>query len=506
MVLKPELASSFIVPGKSWAILFLTGYVWQPIGRPSGSAPSVNAPALTSTAAAAPSDTLHRNSLLERSATNAPSMPVQNQILDRSDILSRGALNSAHLCSRKLILTPSHTSPLRIALFTDSFGEANGVATLSRHMAEFARDRKFPFLLVHGGTHTRLTHDGSLQTLELKRGFAKFRADAGLYCDPLLSRFKALVTDQLRAFRPDVVHITGPGDLGFLGLWTSHVVKVPLVASWHTNLHEYAGRRLDKALNFLPGKWRRQAVFETEKQSLRGLLRFYRTARFVLAPNRPLIDLLHRKTGKPAFFMAHGVDLEAYAPAVQRNPNRPFCIGYVGRMTTEKNVCYFPQLEKELFLAGERNFRFLLVGDGGQRKWLKKNLKDPEMPGVLRGSELAAAYGRMDAFVFPSRTDTFGLVVLEAMASGLPVIIGSTAGANVGIEDGVSGLLEDDFAKSLVRLIHDEPLRAAMGRSARRLAASHSWRSVFEQLYQTYADGLTAIGLGRVAEPVYIGN
>ena len=77
------------------------------------------------------------------------------------------------------------------------------------------------------------------------------------------------------------------------------------------------------------------------------------------------------------------------------------------------------------------------------------------MPGVLRGAELAAAYQRMDCFVFPSLTDTFGLVILEAMASGVPVILSPETGARVGVQDGVSGLLSQDFTASLQRLMHD---------------------------------------------------
>jgi glycosyltransferase involved in cell wall biosynthesis len=203
-----------------------------------------------------------------------------------------------------------------------------------------------------------------------------------------------------------------------------------------------------------------------ERHSLRGLLRFYKTARFTLAPNQTLVDMIHASTRRPSFLMDHGVDLRSFNPAPRpRHAGRPFCIGYVGRLTTEKNVRFFADLEKQLTAAGQQNFKFLIVGDGGQQKWLERNLRNAELPGVLRGTQLAAAYNQMDAFVFPSRTDTFGLVILEAMASGVPVILAPETGRRIGIQDGVSGFLSEDFAAS--------------------------WDHVFEGLYETYAKGLS---------------
>ncbi len=124
--------------------------------------------------------------------------------------------------------------------------------------------------------------------------------------------------------------------------------------------------------------------------------------------------------------MLHSVDLAQYKPlptGAKNGDGRPLCIGYVGRLTTEKSVQVFPDLEQELVAAGEKNFKFLIVGEGGQKDWVAKHMKRAEMPGVLRGAELAAAYKLMDVFVFPLRTDTFGLAILEAMASGVPAIV-----------------------------------------------------------------------------------
>ena len=384
----------------------------------------------------------------------------------------------------------SFSSPPRVALFPDTFDEANGVATLCRQLSAFACGRRLPFLVVRGARQTSFTQDGSLERLDLQRGIAAFPVDKGLYCDPLLTRHKEVVLDRLRKFKPDLVHITGPGDIGFLGLWVAHIFRIPLVASWHTNLHEYLSRRLSRLTNLLPRELSAAASAALEKQCLRGLLRFYRTARFVLAPNQTLVQLLHNRTGKPAFLMPHGVDLTRFSPRKDRKSNQPFCIGYVGRLTAEKNVRFFHELETRLRAAGETDYKFLIVGDGGQQKWLRTHLRNAELPGVLTGEALVAAYRCMDAFVFPSRTDTFGLVLLEALACGIPVIASQETAGRVGIENAVSGFLSDDFAVSLRTLMHDPALLFEMGRAARHLANRNSWDVVFEQLYRTYEAGL----------------
>jgi glycosyltransferase involved in cell wall biosynthesis len=386
-------------------------------------------------------------------------------------------------------------SPPRIALFADTFYEPNGVGTLTRELADFAKARNFPFLVVRGSSRTCLVRDGSLEMLELERGPASFPVDKSLYFDPLMMRHRHFVVEQLNAFRPDLIHITGPGDLGFLGVWAAHNLRLPSVASWHTNLHEYLSRRLYRVLNLMPQGLRTEVSQAVERHTLRGLLRFYRTARFVLAPNQTYVDLLHTRNGKPAFLMPHGVDLRSYHPRMPvasngKNGQHPFCIGYVGRLTTEKNVRIFPELERSLLSSGERNFQFLIVGAGGQQKWLEKHLQNALMPGVLRGADLAAAYSKMDVFVFPSRTDTFGLVILEAMASGVPVVLAPEVGQRVGIRNGVSGVLTEDFASGVQSLMHDPSLRESMGCEARHFAGNHSWNVVFEQLYDTYNEGL----------------
>ncbi len=193
-----------------------------------------------------------------------------------------------------------------------------------------------------------MTYQQSLTTIELKRSLAAIPLDYDLRCDLLLSRYKNCVTDQLRLFRADLVHITGPGDFGVLGFWAAHSLGIPLVASWHANLHEYAGRRLDKLFSNVPPVWRKRVAQAGEDLSLRALMRSYRLPRFLMAPNESMIHLLQQLTGRPTFFMPHGVDTEVYSPTRRGPPTGAFCIGYVGRLTPEKNVRLFAELERSL--------------------------------------------------------------------------------------------------------------------------------------------------------------
>ncbi len=389
-------------------------------------------------------------------------------------------------------------SPLRVALFTDSFDEANGVATFCQQFAAFARQREIPFLCVRNGNQTRASCDGSVTTLELKRSLAAFPVDYELRCDPLLSRYKNRVTAQLRQFRADLVHITGPGDFGILGFWAAHSLGIPLAASWHTNLHEYAGRRLDKLFSRLPTPWGKRMVRKGEDLSLDALMRFYRLPRFVLAPNDAMIQLLRDHTRRPVYFLPHGVDTDLYSPTRRTRQSNSFSIGYVGRLTPEKSVRQFVELEQRLLAAGQRDFRLVLIGEGSEKEWLKSHLQSAELPGILRGEVLAEAFANMDVFVFPSRTDTFGLVLLEAMASGVPVMVSPEAGVRVDVQHGGTGFVAHDIGsltESVLRLMESEALRREMGSAARRFACSKDWSAVFEQVYRTFETGLEESGM-----------
>ena len=111
-----------------------------------------------------------------------------------------------------------------------------------------------------------------------------------------------------------MVHITGPSDIGQLGAYVAHRLDLPLVASWHTNLHDFAACRVEKQLGFLPRAGGRHVADWIRRRSLWAVLQFYRMPSVLLAPNLELVEFLHRETGKPTFLMRRGVDTTLFSP------------------------------------------------------------------------------------------------------------------------------------------------------------------------------------------------
>ena len=385
--------------------------------------------------------------------------------------------------------------PPRVAFFADCHYEVNGVSLTCRKLEEFAHRRGLPFLAMHGGPSTRVEKEGAFVRAEYRRSALAFPIDVDMRFDPLLLRRKDWALGVLREFQPDLVHITGPGDCGILGAILAHQLQIPLAASWHTNVHEFAARRLDKTLGFLPGGWRRGLVDAAERAVLRATLRFYRIPRMVLAPNPELAALIAHATGKPAPLLRRGVDCDLFSPERRRRTGEDFVIGYAGRLKAEKGVRLLAAIERRLLAAGERDFRFLIVGEGSERSWLARRMERAEFTGVLHGEDLARAYAGMDAFVFPSEADTYGNVVQEALASGVPAIVTPAGGPKFVVRHGVTGFVArdpDGFVEGLRLLMRHSSLREAMSHAARQDALKASWDQVFETLYEDYRRVLDA--------------
>jgi len=379
----------------------------------------------------------------------------------------------------------------RVAYFPDSFHEVNGVAHTSRHFEAFARRRNLPFLCVRAGDRTQaILEDGNIWTLELPRGFLSFALEKDLRFDPAFLRHIPLIGEVLERFKPDLIHITGPSEVGMLGAWLAHHLGLPLAASWHTNIHEYAARRSDWFLRLLPKRHSDATEQKIEDLAMAAAAKFYSVAQMLFAPNQELCTLLEQTTGRTCQLMPRGVDAEIFRPDKRmRDPNdRDHVLGFVGRLSIEKNVALLAEVQEELEAMGHRSFRFLIVGHGAEEAWLRERLPRAEIPGVLKGDELSRAYANMDLFVFPSHTDTFGNVVLEAMASGVPAIVTPDGGPKTIVRDGVTGRIVEDagFAAAVASVLGDPVKHAQMRLAAREHALTMSWDSVFEGVYAAY--------------------
>jgi len=379
----------------------------------------------------------------------------------------------------------------RVAYFPDSFHEVNGVAHTSRHFEAFARRHNLPFLCVRAGDRANaLEEDGNVWTLELPRGFLSFALEKDLRFDPAFLRHIPLIGEVLDRFKPDLLHITGPSEVGMLGARLAYEMELPLAASWHTNVHEYLARRSDWFLKLLP---KQSMVTEQtiEDLTLAAAAKFYSMAKVLFAPNLELCALLERATRRPCHLMPRGVDAQLFTPEMRkREPgDRDHVLGFVGRLSVEKNVALLVQVQQELEEMGHKSFRFLIVGHGGDEAWLRERLPKAEFAGVLRGEALSTAYANMDLFVFPSHTDTFGNVVLEALASGVPAIVTPDGGPKTIVRDGVTGRIAEDasFAEAVASILGNPELHVEMRQAARAHAMTMSWDAVFEGVYSAYA-------------------
>ncbi len=379
--------------------------------------------------------------------------------------------------------------PLRVAFFPDSFLEINGAAMTSQRLVGYAREKGYPFLCVHAGPKTEITQNGSVTRLSLKRSPLAIKMDEDLAYDPLFQRYATRVLRELVKFQPDVLHITGLNDVSIVGAYLGWKLQIPILGSWHTNIHEFAAHRLAKIFSFLPASPVAGTTKFIERKILDGSLLYYKIPKVVLAPNQELVDLFAERTKRKAFIMARGVDTDLFSPVKRTVKDNIFRFGFVGRLRAEKNVRRLIDLEKKLLAAGKTDFKFLIVGEGSERAFLERNIRHAAFTGFLDGERLAEAYANMDVFAFPSETETFGNVVQEANAAGVPAIVTNQGGPKFVVRHNETGFIAenfDQFAEFSIKLFDDREKLNAMKKASREFALSRSWDAVFEKVYQAY--------------------
>jgi glycosyltransferase involved in cell wall biosynthesis len=324
--------------------------------------------------------------------------------------------------------------------------------------------------------------------------------DEELAYDTIFQRHVNRVLRQLIKFKPDVIHITGLNDVSVIGVYLAWKLQIPLLGSWHTNLHEFAASRIERLLRFLPAETTKKIAKFAQKHIMKGAVLYYRMPKVILAPNQELVDELGRRTKRQAQIMGRGVDTDFFSPAKRTADGKVFTLGFVGRLRAEKNVRLLIKIEEALRAAGKKDFRFLIVGEGNEREHLEEKMKTGEFTGFLDGEQLAEAYANMDVFVFPSETDAFGNVSQEAHASGVPTIVSDKGGPKFTVIEGETGFVAgspDEFIKYSLQLFEDRELLNRMKLRSREEVMERSWDSIFESVYDGYRD---AIRLAEKAE------
>ncbi len=374
---------------------------------------------------------------------------------------------------------------MRIALVTDTFTpQVNGVARTLDHLVRHLGQAGHEVALVASG------HDPTPNP-----GVALHLAIPGvpfpLYPELLLTRIPSRSeTEALEAFHPDVVHCATESILGWWGRGWARRRNLPLVTSFHTDFAAYSA---GYGLGFLmPVAWEL-------------LRRFHAPAARTLVPSHPTLKLLRRRGFHPRLTRwSRGVDAVRFSPehrdqAVRQHlaPDAEVVLLYVGRLAPEKRLPLLLEAFEEVRSRTSVRVALVLVGGGPMAEVLGADGDVGRLPpgvhlaGYLEGEALARAYASADVFAFPSDTETFGNVVLEAMASGLPVVGVRRGGVLDSIRDGETGLLAtpgdlNDFTRHLLQLVDDDALRSRMGAAGRAEAARRGWPEILAGVEAVY--------------------
>jgi glycosyltransferase involved in cell wall biosynthesis len=374
---------------------------------------------------------------------------------------------------------------LKIALFTETFlPKVDGIVTRLTKTVEH--------LVAAGDEVLIFCPEGAPETYRGARIVGVPAMPLPLYPELKLALPRPMVAEALDAFAPDLVHVVNPAVLGLGGIWLARTKGYPLVASYHTHLPKYLEHY---GLGMLE-----PVLWELLKAA-------HNQAELNLCTSTAMVAELSQKGIQHTALWQRGVDTDLFRPELSGQAMRERLLAgrsdtgqlliYIGRLSAEK------QIERiRPVLDALPDARLALVGDGPYRQQLETLFAGSaaHFVGYLAGEELASAYASADAFLFPSSTETLGLVLLEAMAAGCPVVGANRGGIPDIVSDGVNGCLYEpdgpdggagSLAAATQRLLGDPAQREQLRRNARQEAERWGWAGATEQLRQYYRQVLS---------------
>lgn len=378
---------------------------------------------------------------------------------------------------------------MRIALFTETFlPKVDGIVTRLRHTVDHLQRIGNQVLVI--------APDGGITEHKGAKVYGVSGFPLPLYPELKMALPRPAIGYALEEFQPEIIHVVNPAVLGLSGIFYSKVLKIPLVASYHTHLPQYLQHY---GLGMLEG-----LLWELLKAG-------HNQASLNLCTSTAMVEELSGHGIERVDLWQRGVDTELFHPDLanlemrshlsQNHPESPLLL-YVGRLSAEKEIERIKPILEAIPQA-----RLALVGDGPHRQALEKHFSgtNTHFVGYLMGQELGSAFASADAFIFPSRTETLGLVLLEAMAAGCPVVAARSGGIPDIVTDGVNGYLFDpkadiqDAVNATIRLLKNAKERDNIRHNARREAERWGWAAATRQLQDYYQKVLVMENLSKVA-------
>lgn len=367
---------------------------------------------------------------------------------------------------------------MKIAIFTDTFyPEINGVARTLKRFTDYLDEQNISFQVFAPKTISNEYVTDHIHRFESLSFF--------LYPECRLALPNLLqIKEELQNFSPDLIHVATPFNMGLCGVYYAKKLNIPLVGSYHTDfdhyLHYYDLQFLSKLV------WKYMNWFHSPFQK-------------IFVPSNTTRQQLQHRNFRNLEIWPRGVDCHLFHPHYEKKAvrekytiSKKYLLSYVGRLAPEKDVDTLLAVTQSIPPEINKDIQWLWVGDGPLREELESKAPDNvTFTGFLKGEELAEIYCASDLFVFPSPTETFGNVALEALASGTPVIGANSGGVKNIIHTEVTGLLcesgkAQEFINAIIHLLSRDSLRWQMGMEGRKYALSQRWDLIFDDLLAQY--------------------
>lgn len=374
-------------------------------------------------------------------------------------------------------------SDLRVAIFTGNYNHIqDGVSLTLNRLVAFLQEKNIP-VIVFGPTvdEPEIDHEGEFIPVPSvpMPGRPEYRITVG---------FPESAQNRLWEFDPTLIHLATPDLLGFRAMRWGQSNNIQIVASYHTHFTSYLKYYNLEMLEILGWKY---------------LGWFYSQCNHIYVPSPSMADELNEQGINDGIrIWARGVNTDQFNPEYRDMEWRRSVgfedyeevVTFVSRLVWEKNLQTFVDTIKKL-QQSHPHVRAMIVGDGPAKKELEHMLPKAHFTGFITGDELSRAYASSDVFLFPSETETFGNVTLEAMSSGLPCVVADATGSRSLVESGVNGFLAaprdiDAFSECIARILNNPDLKENMSKTARQKALAYSWQNVNKELLDNYYEAL----------------